>query len=230
MPSACGTIWRNTYAGDAYVIVPDGCMDLLWTGATLLIAGADSQARVFAPGRAGCMIGLRFWPGALPQLLRTGADRLADDVVRLDSVLGHTARQWEARLLAAQHPGVALAGLAGGAMAGLVLDHRPIRVAADLGSELPIAQVAERTGYSTRQLQRLAGQWYGYGAKHLQRVLRLRRADRLLAAGRTRAEAAAAAGYSDGSHLWRDQRALDRPQPSAAKRSTGLESGSVMTA
>jgi AraC-like DNA-binding protein len=229
-PAACGTIWRSTFSGEESVIVPDGCMDLLWTGETLLVAGADSHARVFAPGQGGYMIGLRFWPGVLPQLLRTGADHLVDSVVGLDSVIGLDARRWETRLAAAEHPAVALVDLAAGAVADLQFDRRPVRVAADLGSGLPIAQVAERTGYSPRQLQRLAGQWYGYSAKHLQRVLRLRRADRLVAAGHTRAGAAAAAGYSDASHLWRDKQALDEPHPRAANRSTGLPSGSVMTA
>jgi len=205
-------------------------MDLLWTGETLLVAGADSHARVFTPGQIGSMTGLRFWPGVLPQLLRTGADHLVDSVIDLDSVIGLDARRWEARLAAAEHPASALVDLAAGAVAGLQLDRRPVGVAADLGSGLPIAEVAERTGYSPRQLQRLAGQWYGYGAKHLQRVLRLRRADRLVAAGHTRAGAAAAAGYADASHLWRDKQALDEPHSEGANRSTELPSGSVMMA
>jgi AraC-like DNA-binding protein len=229
-PAARGTVWRNTFAGDESVIVPDGCMDLLWTGDALLVAGADSHARVFAPGQGGCMIGLRFWPGVLPQLLRTRADHLVDSVIDLDCVIGRDARRWERRLAAAEHPDVALVDLAAGAVADIALDQRPVHVAGDLGSGLPIAQVAERTGYSPRQLQRLAAQWYGYGAKHLQRVLRLRKADGLLTAGHTRAGAAAAVGYSDASHLWRDEQALDRPQRAAANRSTGLPSGSVMTA
>jgi AraC-like DNA-binding protein len=229
-PAACGTVWHATFAGDEAVIVPDGCMDLLWTGETLQVAGADSHARVFAPGQRGSMVGMRFWPGILPQLLRTGAGDLVDSVVDLDSVIGPDARRWESRLAAAEDPAVALVDLAAGAVADLHLDRRPVHVAADLGSGLPIAQVAERTGYSPRQLQRLAGQWYGYGAKHLQRVLRLRQADRLLAAGHTRTGAAVAAGYSDASHLWRDKQALDEPHPRAANRSTGLPSGSVMTA
>lgn len=229
-PAACGTVWHTTFAGAEAVIVPDGCMDLLWTGETLLVAGADSHARVFAPGQVGSMVGLRFWPGILPQLLRTGADDLVDSVVDLDSVIGPDTRRWETRLAAAEHAAAALVDLAAGAVADLQVDRRPVHVAADLGSGLPIAQVAERTGYSPRQLQRLAGQWYGYGAKHLQRVLRLRKADRLVAAGHTRTGAAAAAGYSDASHLWRDQQALDEPQLRAANRSTWLPSGSVMTA
>jgi AraC-like DNA-binding protein len=229
-PAAHGTVWRSTFAGDESVIVPDGCMDLLWTGETLLIAGADSHARVFAPGQGGSMVGLRFWPGILPQLLRTRADHLVDRVVDLDSVIGIDARRWETRLAAAGDPAVALVDLVSAAVADLVPDQRPVRVAADLSSGLPIARTAARTGYSPRQLQRLAAQWYGYRAKHLQRVLRLRKAERLLAVGHTRAEAAAAAGYSDASHLWRDEQALDKPQLTAANRSTGLSSGSVTTA
>jgi AraC-like DNA-binding protein len=181
------------------------------------------------------LVGLRFWPGVLPQLLRTSADQLADSTTALESVISAEARRWQDVLAAADRPAAALVELAATALAGLAIDRRPVRVAADLSAGLSVAVVADRTGYSSRQLQRLSGQWYGYGAKHLQRVLRLRRVDRLLAAGRSRAAAAAEAGYSDASHLWHDKQALDEPQldelqPSAAHRSTGLPSGSSITA
>lgn len=233
--AACGTIWRSDYTAGPTVIVPDGCMDLLWMDQTLWVAGADSQARLFSTEQGGSIVGLRFWPGILPQLLRTRADQLADSVLALDSMLGAEARRWQDVLAAAERPAAVLVDLAASAVAELAVDPRPVRVAADLGSGLPVAQVAERIGYSSRQLQRLAEQWYGYGAKHLQRVLRLRRADRLLAAGHSRATAAAEAGFADASHLWHDKQALDLPQPdlpqpSAAHRSTALPSGSSITA
>lgn len=254
-PAACGTIWRSSFIAGPSIIVPDGCMDLLWLDGTIWIAGADSQARLFAPQRGGSLVGLRFWPGVLPQLLRTRADQLADSTIALDAVTGAEARRWQDVLAAAEQPAAALVELAATTVAEFGLDRRPVRLAAELRSGMPIAQAAAEAGYSSRQLQRLAGQWYGYGAKHLQRVLRLRRADLLLAAGRTRAAAAAEAGYADASHLWRDQRALDEPkpdepiedqpvkdepakdepakdevQPKAANRSTGLPSGSWITA
>ncbi len=229
-PAACGTIWRNSFPAGSAVIVPDGCMDLLWMDRTLWVAGADSRARLFSPDQAGHLVGLRFWPGVLPQLLHTRADQLADSVLVLDSVVGGQARRWQDLLAAAEDPATALVDLAATALAERAIDRRPVLVAHELGSGRSIAQVATSTGYSARQLQRLAGQWYGYGAKHLQRVLRLRRADRLLAAGSTRADAAAEAGYADASHLWHDRRALDQLQPNAAHRSTGLPSGSRTTA
>lgn len=210
-PAACGTIWRSSFAAGPTVIVPDGCMDLLWLDDTLWIAGADSRARLFSPGQSGSLIGLRFWPGVLPQLLRTPADQLADRTIGLDALAGAQSRRWQQILAAAERPAAALIELAAGAVADLAVDQRPVRLAADLRSGLPIGEAATRAGYSSRQLQRLAGQWYGYGAKHLQRVLRLRQADRLLATGRSRAAAAAEAGYADASHLWRDRRALDEP-------------------
>jgi AraC-like DNA-binding protein len=227
---ACGTIWCSAYTAGPTVIVPDGCMDLLWMDHRLWVAGADSQARLFSAEQNGKIVGLRFWPGVLPQLLHTRADQLADSTIALDSVISAEARRWQDVLAAAERPAAALVQLAATAVTELGVDWRPVRVAADLGSGLPIAEVADRTGYSSRQLQRLAERWYGYGAKHLQRVLRLRRADRLLAAGHTRATAAAEAGFADASHLWRDKQALDEPQSSAAHRSTALPSGSSITA
>ncbi len=68
------------------VIVPDGCMDLIVMGSTAVIAGADSTARriTTGPGRA---VGLRFDPGVLPQLLRTSAAELANQVTPIAEVV-----------------------------------------------------------------------------------------------------------------------------------------------
>ena len=40
-----------------------------------------------------------------------------------------------------------------------------------------IEEAAQHAGWSSRQLRRLSVQWFGYGPKHLQRVLRVRRAE-----------------------------------------------------
>ena len=48
------------------LIVPDGCMDLLVIDSQILIAGADSTARMFH-GSAAPTVGLRFDSGVLPQ-------------------------------------------------------------------------------------------------------------------------------------------------------------------
>ena len=61
-------------------------MDLIVIDNRILIAGADSTARMFH-GSAAPTVGLRFDSGVLPQLLTTSAGELADRAP-LDAVIG----------------------------------------------------------------------------------------------------------------------------------------------
>lgn len=93
------------------------------------------------------------------------------------------------------------------------IDHRPLELAKLLGTQREsrqpdIAEVAAEFAYSPRQLRRMSADWFGYGPKHLSKVLRWQAARALIEAGRTRTAAAAAAGYADAAHLWRDERSL----------------------
>lgn len=93
------------------------------------------------------------------------------------------------------------------------LDGRPMAMADRLGVQggtpaMTVAEVAAEFAYSPRQLRRLSAEWFGYGPKHLAKVLRWQAARSLIDGGRTRTEAAARAGYSDAAHLWRDERSL----------------------
>ena len=69
------------------LIVPDWCMDLIVLDGRIVIAGADSTARMFH-GSGPPRVGLRFDSGVLPQLLTTSAGELADRVTPLDAVIG----------------------------------------------------------------------------------------------------------------------------------------------
>jgi AraC-like DNA-binding protein len=111
-------------------------------------------------------------------------------------------------------------------------------VARWLRSGLSIATVADRLGWSDRTLHRHAQRWYGYGPKHLARVLRFQRALAAAQAGTPLAAVAATSGFADQPHLAREVRDLtgstmsellaptDPGQGSSAKRSTPLPSGS----
>ncbi|WP_193071341.1 MULTISPECIES: DUF6597 domain-containing transcriptional factor [Brevibacterium] len=165
------------------LIVPDGCMDLIVID-SLVVAGADSTARTFhsasTSGAAQPVVGLRFDPGVLPQLLATSAAELADRVTPLDAVVtaGSLATVPE------PGPGVGQRRL------------------------LDIAEVAAQFAYSPRQLRRLSSAWFVYGPKHLSKVLRWQAARALIDAGSTRTAAATATGYADAAYLWRDEKSL----------------------
>lgn len=197
------------------LIVPDGCMDLIVLDSdadpAIVIAGADTTARIFSGPRTAT-VGLRFDPGVLPQLLATSASELADTVTPLEAVSavathgavdGRDADAAPERLLRIAEILTSRADL----------DLRPLELARTLGArrdgrQPDIAEVAAGLAYSPRQLRRLSAEWFGYGPKHLAKILRWQAARSLIDSGRTRTAAAAATGYSDAAHLWRDERSL----------------------
>ena len=198
------------------LIVPDGCMDLLVIDSQILIAGADSTARMFH-GSAAPTVGLRFDSGVLAQLLTTSAGELADRVTPLDAVIGGR----NARVRNVGESGVALVtgsarvllDTAGGLMDRAALDLRPMALAGALGVRAnspaqTVTEAAAQFAYSPRQLRRLSAEWFGYGPKHLAKILRWQAARDLIDSGRSRTAAAAEVGYADAAHLRRDERSL----------------------
>jgi transcriptional regulator GlxA family with amidase domain len=105
----------------------------------------------------------------------------------------------------------------------------------------PIAVMAERLCISPRQLHRRCLPAFGYGPRHLSRIMRFQRALEEVRCGVPLAQVAAAGGYADQAHLSREVRALASTTPggllgnsyadgSGANRSTGRPSGSWTTA
>lgn len=80
-------------------------------------------------------------------------------------------------------------------------------------ANLPIPELAADTGWSQRQLDRRFREQIGLPPKTAARVLRLRRALPLLAAGRPAAEVALECGYYDQAHLSRECTALTSLSP-----------------
>jgi AraC-like DNA-binding protein len=106
-----------------------------------------------------------------------------------------------------------------------------------LAAGAPVGELARDIGWSSRTLQRQCTSVYGYGPATLRRILRFRRALRLLDDGLPYGDVAADAGYSDQSHLHREVRdlagvplAVVRQDFSGANRSTQLPSGSATVA
>ncbi|NGO71435.1 helix-turn-helix transcriptional regulator, partial [Streptomyces boncukensis] len=71
-----------------------------------------------------------------------------------------------------------------------------------------VREVAREVGLSERQLHRRCLHAFGYGAKTLDRVLRMRRALALAEGGTPLSETAVRAGYADQAHLAREVRSL----------------------
>ena len=227
------TVWTRVADGSTSSILPDGCLDVVWDGRELRVAGPDTTVHLASAPVGTAYAAVRFASGVGPSVLGVAADGLRDERLLLADVIGaddtdrlvelllttddssrHLER-WAARRLEQ----------AGG------LDRTMCHVAMLLGEGRAVAEVATEVGFSDRQLHRRSLASFGYGPKVLARVLRLQRALGLARSGTSLVGAALGAGYGDQAHFARDVRLLTGQTAtqlvgSAANRSTPLPSGS----
>ncbi|WP_250287164.1 MULTISPECIES: helix-turn-helix domain-containing protein [unclassified Frankia] len=81
------------------------------------------------------------------------------------------------------------------------------------GGTIPIARLAAGTGWGRRQLENRFREQIGLSPKAAARVLRLRRALRLLATGTAPVQIAATCGFSDQAHFAREFKAMTGSTP-----------------
>ncbi len=233
-------------------VLPDGCLDLMWLGGELVVAGPDTAAvgSGLAPGTE--IAAVRFRPGAAPVVLGLPASELRDRRVPLVELWGTGGRRLGERVGSAAGPAARVAVLeaavrlrladaapvdpvsravlaalsaraplatAGGAPhlpGGPATTARPARLAGPAAIGL-VASLAAGVGLSERQVHRRCLAAFGYGAKTLDRVLRLQRVLALSRRGPATGLAglAAAAGYADQAHLAHECRALAGATPTA---------------
>ncbi|MDD7969097.1 helix-turn-helix domain-containing protein [Actinomycetospora lemnae] len=201
-------LWSSD--GAPGTILPDGCLDLIWNGRGLVVAGPDAGPRVH-DGGGRAHVGLRFSHGRGPGFLAVRADHLRDTTVDLDAVWSDAA----ARALTAR-----VADDPAGALAHLVTARPPApgerfgaRVFAALARGQDVAGLADDLGTTSRTLHRRCLPLFGYGPQHLGRILRLQRALARARAGTPWAEVAAVEGFADQPHLAREVRALAGTTP-----------------
>lgn len=222
-------LWSGTVApdyADGFLVVPDGCVDIVCKGGRLLAVGPDRVAArpALVPGSE--VGGARFGPGAASAWLGLPMDEIVGQAVELGDLLGPRAREWGHRINDAQ-PGAGQAvfihGLVQMGRDAPAPDRQAMElfnVAAAAGRDESgvLAAMRAQLDMSERSLRRLCHAQFGYGPKTLERVLRFQR---LLALARSDRQAglaalAADAGYADQAHLSREVRALCGITPSAA--------------
>ncbi|HEY0334241.1 MAG TPA: DUF6597 domain-containing transcriptional factor [Stenotrophomonas sp.] len=205
-------IWRYQSAAEPappVQVLPDGCVDLIWNGSEVFVAGPDRVAQEAALLPGSRLIGLRLAPGAALALLRAPLHELCNQRVPLRLLWGAGADALESDLL--RDP--ACAGLR---LAHAVAARSPTRdpAMAHLFERLASGQaprlgtLVRELGMSERVLRRRSQAHFGYGAKTLDRILRLQRLLREAPHARTLTDAAMAAGYADAAHLVHDARDL----------------------
>lgn len=200
-------------------VVPDGCVDIIWTGKTLCIAGPDTQPILAPIPSRSVFVGVRFHPGSasawlgqpLSELvnLRVGLDEFwRDDAAQLHdrAAAARSAEQVAAELEAFLVGRLAHVGLADPRIAFLR------RAAGDncMPAGHRLDQLARHVGLSERTLRRQCVDAFGYGFKTLERVLRFQRFYRLATRPESHdlASIAARTGYADQAHMAREVRRM----------------------
>jgi AraC-like DNA-binding protein len=221
-------LWRSAVgaAPKPKLILPDGCLDLIWDGRQLTVAGPDTIARWHQAAAGASTTALRFYGGIGPGLLGVPADELRDRTVDFEDLFGSAEARTMVEQVAADPVGRLTAwlddrlgrtewveGTTPSRPDALGPDALGPRVFTLASAGLSVDAMADRVGLSVRQLHRRCQPLFGYGPRHLARVLRLMRAVDRAGAGRPLAQVAADCGYCDQAHLSREVRALAGTTP-----------------
>lgn len=221
-------VWTRTGPGGP--VLPDGCVDVVWTGAELVVAGPATEVVHPSVEPEATKLGVRFRMGMAGAALGMPADELLDLNVPLAEV-------WRGPLAAPRD----LAGLVRTVARRLPpldqLDPLVRAAAIETARFGPgVAELARSLGLGERQLLRRFRRGVGYGPRTLARVARFQR---FLALAQTHRGAdlawlAVAAGYADQPHLTRECRRLSGRTPreliAAGAVAAGEKSDSFKTA
>jgi len=211
-------------------ILPDGCIDLVWDGRALVVAGPDTGPVDLEPADDSFVYaGVRFRPGTAPALLGVPSSSLLDQRVPLASLWGDAAvRPFVDRIATAGSAAVAASMLERALVERLDAPSDPVAIGAVRAiardPSLRIDGLASRLGVTERTLLRRVRAGVGYGPQMLQRVVRFRR---FLAVAHRRDDVGLAgladiAGYADQAHLTRESRALAGQTPAELARAADV--------
>jgi AraC-like DNA-binding protein len=207
-------VWEQRVSDrHSQLVVPDGCLDLIWLGAgELVVAGADTGPRVVDLPPNAELAGVRLPPGAAGGVLGWHAGDLRDRQVDAADLWGREAVRL-AETLAAVPADCRGAHLLHAVCSRGATPDRLVQAAARrlARPDARVARVAAELGVSERQLHRRTVAAVGYGPKLLARVFRLRGFTRL--AGPDLAGRALSAGYASQAHLNDEVRRLTGMTP-----------------
>lgn len=207
-------LWRRVGEREGtLLVVPDGCVDLIWGPDGPFVAGPDTGP-VPSRVRPGDMLsGVRFRPGAAGEFFGVPLQDLRDQRIPLAD-LGAVPSL--ARALDVQDLDPEGSDPLPAMRAAVVARMRQIpdpdaaapAILAGLRAGRGVREVAQELGLSERHLHRRTVAGFGYAPKTLQRVVRFQRALRLARSGVAAVDVAVAAGYADQAHLSHDVKRL----------------------
>jgi AraC-like DNA-binding protein len=219
-------IWTNAFqAPVALDVVPDGCIDIYWTGSALQIAGPNTEVVTVTTAGPADLAGVRFHPGVAARWLGVPASELLNRHLPLEDLWGRQAAAELSDRLAHARTAAAAAVLLEQSLIARLHQVAPADPIADatvaaIGrssrtTKGVVGELIVEFGWSERTLRRRCHEAFGYGPKTLERILRFQRFLHLLPAGRAPLAALAIdAGYADQAHLAREVRRLSGQSPS----------------
>jgi len=219
LASHVACLWWRTDAPAR--VLPDGCVDLVWTGDELIMAGPATRAVIPKLPTAGPKLGIRFRTGAADLALRLSVGELLNSSPRLGDVWadGDELEERAAEASNARDCLGVLTDVVAQRLADAPVPDPTVRAAVrELRSpRTRIDQLCTRLEVSERKLRRRFADTVGYSPRTLARVLRLQRFLDCARHGGDLAWLAAQAGYADQPHLTRDCAQL-----------TGLPAGALL--
>lgn len=214
--------WVDPATERQHPVLPDGCIDIVWDGGRLNVAGPDTQPSPIVSQAS--FTGIRFKPGAAPGYLGVAASELVDRSVPLVELWGRSAEELEERLAESPSSAPRLLEDALRVRESAPVDPLVRRMLCELsprdGRTPNVTSLARRLDVSERTLRRRCASAIGYGPKTLDRILRFRRALRLITAKVPLVETAHLAGYVDQTHLTHEFQRLAGAAPGQLTRST----------
>ena len=199
------TLWRSV-GGSAAIIPADGCVDLIVRSGQVLLCGPQTRVIRAPADVVHPTVGLRLEAGTARGILPVALSELRNRVVELRTALGsEAAALYDLMMRAsdASRPDLVLSALlVDQAEPWVTSTHRLARSGASA------REAARALDWSERTLRRHMLASFGYGYAALRRIVRARRAHRLIAGGTPPTRAATIAGYSDQAHLTREFTAL----------------------
>ena len=207
-------------------VLPDGCVDVIWDGTRLLVAGPDTGPVPLTPAPRTTFVGVRLRPGRAAGVIGRPVSDIRDQRPDLAELWGRPRTDRLAMDAAQATTSSAVEGLLENAVrrrlaAAPPPDRTVDAMVATLRAQFPtgpglVAVLAADLGVSERSLHRRCSAAVGYGPKTLDRVLRFRRALALAESDTTTSlgALAAASGYADHAHLTRECRRMSGLTPS----------------
>jgi AraC-like DNA-binding protein len=194
-------------------VLPDGCIDILWTGESApVIVGPATRMFVARLAPGSLVIGARLRPGMGPSVLGLPACEVRNQEVpldlvwrRMDVLSGRLAEQRDTEARLAVLETALIERVAKARECDPLVEAGIAWLAASPSGR--VRELCRSAGVSERQLRRRFDAAVGYGPKTLARILRLQRTlalHRACGGPSGLAGLATEAGYADQAHMSRD--------------------------